>query len=115
MNKRSYAELFFEQVLKNNGIFDKCIPEYEVSRKDLGELNMYFYFLDFYFPDKKIDLEIDGAQHKYRKDSDNKRDDILKKHGYIVYRIEWKNPNTESTKQYIKEEIDKFLEFYNSI
>lgn len=50
------------------------------------------YFLDFVIEKggKKIDLEIDGKQHKYedRKQHDEERDTYLQKLGYTVYRIE---------------------------
>lgn len=63
----------------------------------------------------KIDLEIDGKQHEYeeRKTSDIKRDKLLINYGIKVYRIKWKSINSEKGKNYIKEEINKFLEFYN--
>jgi very-short-patch-repair endonuclease len=48
------------------------------------------YFLDFLIEKngKKIDLEIDGKQHKDRKDHDKERDEYLTDLGYIVYRID---------------------------
>jgi hypothetical protein len=39
----------------------------------------------------------------------------LKKNGFIVYRIKWKNPINDINKKYIKEEIEKFIKFYNSL
>jgi very-short-patch-repair endonuclease len=82
----------------------------------LGLNEPYNYFLDFYFHNKKIDLEIDGKQHEYkdRKISDKKRDEALIKNGIKVYRIKWKNINTENGKRYIQDEIQKFLEFYHN-
>ena len=61
----------------------------------------------------KIDLEIDGKQHKLedRKKHDRIRDERLIKIGWKVYRIEWKD--LRKNKEYIKEEINKFLEWYN--
>ena len=35
--------------------------------------------------------------------------------GWKVYRIKWKSINTDSGKLYIKNEIDKFLEFYRNV
>lgn len=48
------------------------------------------YFLDFLIEKngKKIDLEIDGKQHKDRKDHDKERDEYLTNLGYIIYRID---------------------------
>lgn len=109
----SYPEKFFIGVLKNNNI--KFEHNYPINKKSLGEISQYNYFLDFYVKEKNIDLEIDGEQHKSRKEHDNYRDNLLRKNGYIVYRIKWANINNEKGKEYIKNEIDKFLKFYNNI
>ena len=101
-NMPSYAELFFMDVLRNNGI------EYEFE-KHVGK-----YFIDFAINSKNIALEIDGKQHlqKERMKSDKLKDEFLKSIGWTVYRIPWKSINSETGKLYIKTEIDKFLEFY---
>jgi len=109
----SYPEQFFIKVLNNNNI--EFIHNYPVNKKDLGLNDSHNYFLDFYIKDKKIDLEIDGRQHKDRKEHDYLRDKILINNGYIVYRIDWKNINTKIGKEYIKEEINKFLEYYKNL
>jgi hypothetical protein len=109
----SYPEQFFIEVLKNNNI--EFQHNYPVNKKDLGLNNSYNYFLDFFIKDKKIDLEIDGNQHKYREEHDIKRDNLLKEYGFNVYRIKWENINTEKGKKYIEEEINKFLEFYENL
>ncbi len=110
----SYPEKFFKIVLGNNKIkyeFNKPI-----KKSDLGIDCSSNYFLDFYLPEKNIDLEIDGKQHEYedRKEMDIRRDEYVSKFFY-VYRIKWKNINNEKGKKYISEEIEKFLNFYNSI
>ena len=106
---KSYAEKFFEVVLKNNGI--KFDSERKIKKMDLGLNCSMNYFLDFYLPDYNLDLEIDGRQHEMpdRIKSDAIRDEALNKFGIKVYRIKWKNPNTASRKEYLKNEIDKFL------
>lgn len=98
------------EVLDKNNV--KYIHNHPVSKRDLGLDDNYNYFLDFYIEDKKIDLEIDGNQHKRRKEHDEERDELLSKNGYIVYRIQWKSINSDNGKKYLKEEIDKFMEFY---
>lgn len=114
-NVLSYPEKFFIEVLKNNNIFDICKINYPMAKSKLGEKTNYNYFLDFYFEDLKLDLEIDGKQHKFRKEHDLKRDELLMKNGIKVYRIDWKNINTDSGKLYIENEIDKFLNYFNSL
>ena len=81
-NITSYAEKFWENVLNNNGI--------NFIREDFSTKK---YFLDFLIEKngKKLDLEIDGKQHKRedRKRHDIERDAFLAQNGYIVYRIQW--------------------------
>lgn len=104
----SYAERFWMNVLDNNNI--KYQKEYSLNGK---------YFLDFLLEKngKKIDLEIDGKQHQYeeRKIHDKRRDEYIISEGYIVYRISWNRISTKSGSLLMKEKIDKFLEFYNSV
>ena len=116
-NIRSYLEKFFERVLIFNKLFDECKVEYKINKSDLGINSKYCYFLDFYFPEKKINLEIDGRQHNFldRKESDKIRDEHLIKNGINVYRIKWKNINNKEGKIYIKNEIEKFLNYYSDV
>lgn len=106
----SYPEKFFINVLDNNNL--NYEHNFTLNKKDLGLNDISSYFLDFYFKDKKIDLEIDGGQHKYRKEHDEKRDILLEENGIKVYRIKWKNPINEKNKEYIKNEINNFLNYY---
>lgn len=110
-NIRSYAELFWEKVLKNNKL--QYIPEYVVKKTDIGINENGNYFLDFLI-DEYIDLEIDGKQHQYeeRKEHDSKRDERLTVGGFVVYRIPWINP-IESEK--VKQQIDDFLLWYSDL
>ena len=102
----SYPEKFWINVLENNNI--KFEREYFLNKK---------YFLDFYIEvnGRKIDLEIDGKQHK-REDHikhDKIRDEYVSSLGIEVYRVPWNSINTESGKMFMKEKIDNFLSFYN--
>lgn len=111
-NIESYPEKFFKEVLKNNNIefeFNKVI-----KKRDLGIDCDSNYFLDFHIKGTNIDLEIDGKQHKWkdRVEHDRIRDESLTKSGYDVYRIRWKSINTEKGKQYIQQEINKFIQYY---
>ena len=90
---------FWRGVLDNHGIAYK------------QEVPVEGYFLDFVIGN--VDLEIDGKQHTYpdRAASDQRRDKMLSKLGYSVYRIPWINPNTEETKLQVKEQIESFLTY----
>ena len=59
-------------------------------------------------------VRIRHLQHDDRKDYDKIRDERLEKVGIKVYRIKWKSINNENGKKYIKNEINKFLDFYHS-
>lgn len=107
----SYPEEFWTKVLNNNQIpfeFNKPV------RQANGKSN---YFLDFYIEKdgRKIDLEIDGKQHKYteRIISDTKRDKYLSSQGYEVYRVEWNEINSDIGSKRMKDKIDTFLSFYD--
>lgn len=106
-NVLSYPEKFFIEVLKNNNIFHLCETNYPKGG----------YFLDFYFKNKKLDLEIDGKQHEYddRRYSDFHRDNYLTSENIIVHRIKWKSINKNEGRIYMEKEINKFLVLYNSI
>jgi hypothetical protein len=116
----SYPERFFKWVLQKNG-FEEGIDykfNFTVRKRELGLDNSSCYFLDFFFPNVKLNLEIDGSQHTYYEESvlhDSIRDNLLKNNGYKVYRIPWKNIKTPSGKAYMKIEIDKFFDYLNSL
>ena len=80
-------------------------------------MNNKNYFLDFYIEvnEVKLDLEIDGSQHKNRKADDLKRDTFLSSIGYTIYRVEWNEINSDNGKLQMKDKIDEFLKFYNSL
>lgn len=110
----SFAEQFWQKVLDNNGISYK--KEFTVN---YGKMPNEHYFLDFLIQKNNvnIDLEIDGKQHQYedRKKHDEIRDKRLSDCGYIVYRIKWNEVNSEKGKLEMKEKINNFLNYLNSI
>lgn len=110
-NKLSYPEKFFKKVLELNGFNGKFKINYPINKRELGLNEGINYFLDFYFPELNLDLEIDGKQHNYpdRIVSDKLRDQILNDNGINVYRIKWKSINNSKGKVYIKNEIIKLL------
>jgi very-short-patch-repair endonuclease len=106
---QSYPEIYFEKVLKSKKLFEECIPEYFIKHKNNSN-----YFLDFYFPNKRINLEIDGSQHELedRKISDNQRDNFLSEQNIFVFRIKWRNPKSLDGKKYLENKIKEFIELY---
>lgn len=112
-NKLSYPEQFFDTVFKSKGLSDKYVINYPINKRSkLGMNDDSNYFLDFYFMEQNIDLEIDGKQHTYpdRILSDTIRDEALQKSGYIVHRIKWQSINTAKGRDYIANEINDFLQ-----
>lgn len=86
-----------------------------IRKSSLGlEHEAACYFLDFKLKNN-IDLEIDGKQHKYqeRKVKDIERDTLLKKNGWIIYRIEWNEISSEKGSKLMKKKIDDFLQWYH--
>lgn len=63
------------------------------------------FFGDFAFLNEKVILEIDGHQHKNRKDYDKERDTLIESDGWTVVRIDWIHRDFDK----IKEAIDKFI------
>ena len=100
----SYPEKFFMDVLDSRGI------KYEYDKKE-GK-----YHIDFALNEKKIALEIDGGQHKEKmlKYRDDKKDKYLIENGWKVHRIPWKSINNDKGKEYIRNEIEKFINVYSS-
>lgn len=110
----SYSEAYWRKVLEFYKI--PYIQEKVISKKvDLKVSEPGCYFLDFFLPDKLVDLEIDGSSHyiEERKISDKIRDQRLSQFGYHVYRIKWRNPSSNSL--VVKEDIERFISWYYSL
>jgi hypothetical protein len=110
-NILSFPEKFFKRVFEENGYAERFKTNHPVKKRDLGIDCDACYFLDFYFPDHKLDIEIDGRQHERNeiREHDEFRDTKLIKNSYKVYRIKWKHPQKES--EYLKAEIKKILDY----
>jgi very-short-patch-repair endonuclease len=53
-----------------------------------GYAGRYLFFIaDFYCPEKKLVIELDGAIHRYQKEYDEQRDIIIRQMGIFVLRI----------------------------
>ena len=114
-NVLSYPEQFFKKVLDENGYEGRYRINFPVKKSSLGLDCSTNYFLDFYFEDMRLDLEIDGKQHNYpeRVKSDHIRDIVLKENGYKVHRIEWRSINKPEGQEYITAKIKELLELLN--
>lgn len=108
-DKRARGEMSFlenwfsENVIKKHELFKL----YDI----VCEYSEYPYFIDFAFLNIKLAVELDGKCHfsngTERVEHDIKRDEILVKKGWTVYRIRYDQVNEES--------IEKFLSFLTSI
>lgn len=80
-SKKSYPEKIFENALNSCNITG-WVYNYQNG----------LYQYDFAWPDKKIDVEIDGGTHTLEKVKkiDERRDAFSKEHGWIVIRFEAK-------------------------
>jgi very-short-patch-repair endonuclease len=80
----SYAEKWFIQFLDSNGLKNRYRREEKIGH----------YWADFFFPESKIVLEVDGASHYSKKAQlkDARRTRFIERLGYKVYRIRWGGP-----------------------
>jgi len=102
-SRKGLEPSFSEKYFMN--LFDSENIEY-VREKKIG-----MYFADFVIKDRFI-LEVDGKQHRRRKESDSRKDLFLTEKGYTVYRIEWYRPTSENGKRKLYRQIK---ELYNII
>lgn len=104
-SNRSYMERSFEEwLISNHPHITFEIEKSFVIRNDNDEY-LKTYYVDFYFPDLNIGIELDGTHHLKQVEYDKKRDaDILNKYGVIIYRI--------GHKEYVRKTK---IEFVNSL
>jgi hypothetical protein len=112
-NIRSYPELYVENYLLSHHVYfekEKYVHKSTLNSNDVGG-----FLLDFFFPDKKINLEIDGAQHlkPERMQHDKYRDKLLRDNGYIVIRIPWVCIRIPEKKKWFLNELDKVMQMIN--
>jgi very-short-patch-repair endonuclease len=84
----SYPEKLCIEYIENNGLDKK----YSIVR----EYSVFPYFIDFAFVNEMVAVEIDGSQHLLpeRKESDNKKDELLNELGWVVIRVSEKEIKT---------------------
>jgi len=99
--KPSYPEQWLMKVIENENMDSNYIREFP----------FHTFSLDFYWPEKKKVIEIDGRFHKisdYQKDCDRRKDKLLFEEGYSELRIDW-----EYCFKHTKETINKIRDFLN--
>lgn len=108
-NILSYPEKYFIYRLDQENLNYKV--NFPLSKQKLGEKSSSCYFLDFYFEENKVNLEIDGRQHEFpdRKLSDKHRDELLTDYGITVFRIKWINPSSFEDKERLDSQFQQFL------
>lgn len=101
----SFPEKIYKEFFEKNGFANRFQINHLIPRKE------GCYFLDFYFPEIKLDVEIDGQQHERldRKESDANRDAFLRAKGIKVVRIKWKSISKEEGKEFLKNQQDELL------
>jgi len=84
----SYPEKLCIEYIENNGLDKK----HSIVR----EYSVFPYFIDFAFVNEMVAVEIDGSQHLLpeRKESDNKKDELLNELGWVVIRVSEKEIKT---------------------
>lgn len=84
LSNMSYPEKIFEEGLIRNNINTKFLI--------IRERSVSIYFIDFAFENEKVAVEIDGSQHKLkdRHKRDKRKNKILLKNKWRIYRIEAK-------------------------
>lgn len=96
----SYPEQWLMKVIENE----------HLNKNYIQEQSFHTFSLDFYWPETKKVIEMDGRFHKiseYQQDCDRRKDELLKQEGYKELRIDWEycfNHTQEIIKQ-IKEFI----------
>jgi len=97
------AEAFFWSKVRN-----RKFNRLKFNRQFVLEYENSSYFIaDFHCFEKKLIVEIDGEIHKYQKDYDQMRENILEQMGYKVIRF----TNEEVLNQWVKvaQKIEKIL------
>ncbi|CAB5214544.1 Domain of unknown function DUF559 [uncultured Caudovirales phage] len=85
-DKKSYLERSFEDWLVKNNISLRYEDEYTIK----NHITKKWYFVDFYFPEINLIVELDGKQHEKpkHKEQDRIRDEYITTHlGIQIFRI----------------------------
>lgn len=112
--KQSYLERSFNDWLQINGVTE-YETEYQIKVFDDTATYVRSYFIDFYFPQLQLGIELDGTQHNSTHEYDAERDKyILSNHGIYILRITHKEYTTQSKLDIIQYIIDALKTGANS-
>jgi Protein of unknown function (DUF559) len=100
-HKRSWLEISFEDWLKINNIIDFDTEHHVVKRNEQGNY-LKSYYIDFYFPNLKLGIELDGTQHKNTVEADQVRDSYIESLGIKIIRITHKEYINQTKLELIK-------------
>lgn len=96
--RKSYMEDTFMKWLDKNGIKNYHM-EYHIKNEELNKN----YYVDFFFPDLNLIVELDGTQHERTKIQDSIRDQYIKRtYNYTVLRISIHEYIKKTKMDYIK-------------
>jgi very-short-patch-repair endonuclease len=85
--KMTEEEITLWEKLRNRRFFNlKFLRQHPVIYDTFYGEPMFF-IADFYCAEKKVIIEVDGKIHEFRKEMDNKRDEILRSMTFNVLRI----------------------------
>lgn len=101
-NEKSYMERSFEEWLISNGL-SRGLHGFLTEINFINKNNKKPGWTDFVFPKQKLIIELDGTQHRKRKQLDMIRDDYLKSKNWIVIRITHKEYKNKSKLDLIKQ------------
>jgi very-short-patch-repair endonuclease len=80
------SEKVFWQLTRNRGLFGKRIlRQHPIRFLYFGRKR--FFVADFYCPDKRLVIELDGKIHEFQKEHDELRTYIIQQLGYQVVRV----------------------------
>lgn len=112
MDSQQYKEKKIEQrrLLRKNktkaeSIVWKLLRNRETGYKFRRQYSIGKYIVDFYCPEKKLIVEIDGSSHEYIYKQDKEREDFFIKNGYRITR--YKNEMVLNNPDAVKDDIMK--------
>ena len=87
-------KLLWEELRKNKLDGCKFRRQHIIHYKQSMNGDKYF-IADFYYPELKLIIEVDGPIHKFQKSADRRRDEILDVLGYKLLRFTNKEVNND--------------------